>query len=391
MSNINSKRILDQFNTEKIMGKFAGDEKRNPKTISQSNAGPYSVTDLSYPEDIASRADLQHFIVFYINARGKTKFKTGKTVDVDVSTNGQNRLAQTTVGNTGQVGTAIAAGTAAGAATGAAGNFIGKLGGNTANKLSAFIQRATARASLFAGGIAGASAGATIAGLQQFSETFSIKEPERVTDAIMLPIDSIPSVKYSVKYKDFDFGMLAGILGGSSAIDSTLGGRTQEAALAGLANLGSLATAGALKIGQTATEAIKFAGKVATNPFKEVLFEAIDFRTFSFKYTFLPKSQSEVFNVRRIIDLFKFHMHPELSGDGLFYVYPSEFEMQYYFRGEENTFLHKISTCVLTDMQVDYGTGTFSSFDDGAPSEIVMSLQFKELELLTKERIIKGY
>jgi hypothetical protein len=340
----NSNRILDQFNTQQTMGKFAGEENRNPKSISQSSAGPYAIKDLSYPEDISSRADLQHFIVFYINARGKTKFKQQNIVDVDVSSAGQNRLASSTLANTGQVGTAIAAG-----------------------------------------------AEAVIAGLQQMSDTFSISEPMRVTDAIMLPIDSIPSVKYSVKYKDFDFGMLAGILGGSSAIETSMGGRMQEAALAGLASIGSIASSAGLKLGEVATQGIKLAAKVATNPFKEVMFEAIDFRTFSFKYTFLPKSESEVHNVRRIIDLFKFHMHPELSDGGLFYVYPSEFEMQYYFRGEENTFLHKISTCVLTDMQVDYGSQFFSSFDDGAPTEIILSLTFKEIELLTKERIVKGY
>lgn len=391
MANNSSKRILEQFDTQQIMGKFAGEQKRNPKSISQSNAGPYSVTNLSYPEDIGSRADLQHFIVFYINAQGKTKFKQPNSVDVDVSSAGQNRLSSATLANTGQVGTAIAAGAASGAAAGAAGKFLGKLQGNTAKNLSIFIEKATKTAAALSGAVAGAAAGATIAGIQQYSDTFSVKEPERVTDAIMLPIESMPSVKYSVKYKDFDFGMLAGILGGSSAIESTMGGRMQEAALAGIASIGSVASAAGLKLGETATNAVKLAGKVATNPFKEVMFEAIDFRTFSFKYTFLPKSQAEVYNVRRIIDLFKFHMHPELSGDGLFYVYPSQFEMQYYFRGQENPFLHKISTCVLTDMQVDYGSQYFSSFDDGAPSEVIMNLTFRELELLTKERIIKGY
>ena len=376
----NDKRILEQFNTQQILGKFAGDEKRNPKSISQNNAGPYAITDLSYPEDIGQRADLQHFIVFYINARGKTKFKQQRSVDVDVSSVAQNKTSTATQANLAQVSTSIAAGAATGAIAGAAGKFLGKLSGNTANKLKLAIEKSTKGAALGVGAAAGASAGATIAGLQQFSDTFSVKEPERVTDAIMLPIDSIPSVKYSVKYKDFDFGMLAGILGGSSAVDSTMGGRLQEAALGGLASLGQLAAAGGFKLGETAVQGVKFASKVATNPFKEVMFEAIDFRTFAFKYTFLPKSRAEVYNVRRIIDLFKFHMHPELSGDGLFYVYPSEFEMQYYFRGEENNFLHKISTCVLTDMSVDYGSQTFSSFDDGAPSEIIMNLSFKEVD-----------
>jgi hypothetical protein len=84
-------------------------------------------------------------------------------------------------------------------------------------------------------------------------------------------------------------------------------------------------------------------------------------------------------------------MHPELSKDGLFYIYPSEFDIQYYFQGRQNEFLHKISTCVLTDMSVNYGNEYFSSFREGEPTEIRMNLTFQETELLTKERISKGY
>jgi hypothetical protein len=84
-------------------------------------------------------------------------------------------------------------------------------------------------------------------------------------------------------------------------------------------------------------------------------------------------------------------MHPELSAGGLFYVYPSEFEIVYYYQGKENRFINKISTCVMTDMDVKYGGEYFSSFKNGAPAEISMTLSFRELELLTKERIVKGY
>jgi len=140
-----------------------------------------------------------------------------------------------------------------------------------------------------------------------------------------------------------------------------------------------------------AKQNILTAAAAQTNPFKEVFFKAINFRTFSFNYTFLPKSESEVYNVKRIIDLFKFHMHPELSGDSMFYIYPSEFEIAYYHKGAENPFINKISTCVLTDMNVQYGSQFFTAFDNGAPSEIKLTLTFKEVELLTKERIVKGY
>lgn len=388
---IDRNRILDQFNNEQTLGKFAGRDNRNPQSISQGVAGPYNVNQLVYPEDLTNRADLQHYIVFYINARGKTKFRQQKVVDVNVSSAAQNRTDVATNANQAQVAASVAGGAAIGGAVGSltGTSTSGSLKSKIGDALKLAGKRLGAPIAVVGGAVGGAVAGGAVASLFQFSDTFSLKEPERVTDAIMLPIDSIPQVKYSMKYKEFDFGALAGLLGGSSAIESSLAGRTGEFLAGSVASLGGLASAAGL--GQTAATAAKFAAKVSTNPFKEVLFEAIDFRTFSFNYTFLPKSETEVHNVRRIIDLFKFHMHPELSKDGLFYVYPSEFEMQYYYRGEENNFLHRISTCVLTDMSVTYGKDYFASFRDGEPVETQLSLTFKEVELLTKERIIKGY
>ena len=66
-------------------------------------------------------------------------------------------------------------------------------------------------------------------------------------------------------------------------------------------------------------------------------------------------------------------------------------EIRYFFKNGENTYFDKISTCVLKNMNVDYGGDIFSSFDDGIPVEINLTLQFQELELLTKERIAQGY
>ena len=387
---IDRNRILDQFNTQQILGSHAGDDNRNPTSISQNTSGPYNITQLVYPEDLTNRADLQHFIVFYINIRGKTKFKPEKIVDVDVSSRSQNRGAQGTQQATAVGGAAVAA-----AAATAAGQIVGRatnssIRGGLGDRLKILTKRAAKGA---VPGVVGVTAAVATASLQQLSGILSVKEPQRVSDAIMLPIEGIPSVKYSMNYKDFDFGMIGGLMGGSSAVDSTVGGRIGEGLQAAVAGIGNLAKGvpGLEGLGDKTVNAAKLAAKVATNPFREVLFEGINYRTFNFSYTFLPKSKAETNKVRNIIDLFKFHMHPELSTNGLFYVYPSEFEMQYYFRGQQNEFLHKMSTCVLTDMSVDYGDGYFSSFDDGAPTEIKMSLTFKEVELLTKERIIKGF
>lgn len=385
---VDRNRILSKFNNEKILGKFAGEDNRNPQSISLNDSGPFSINQLVYPEDLSTRADLQHYIVFYVNVRGKTKFVPERTVDVDVSSAGQNKLSGETV-----AGQAIAGATTAAAAAAGAGSLIGRgvarsVRGSIGARLRLFSQKAKKNVPLVATGAAGG-----VASLLTFSDTFKVDTPKRITDAIMLPIETIPSASYSMKYGTVDFGMAAGLLGGSSAIESGAASVAAEGLQASIASLGNLAKGipGLEDLADKTTKGIKFAGKVATNPFREVIFEAINYREFEFNYTFLPKSEGETYNVRRIIDLFKFHMHPELSSGGLFYVYPSEFEMQYYFKGAQNDFIHKMSTCVLTDMSVTYGDKFFSSFPDGSPTEIKMKLKFREIELLTKERIVKGY
>ena len=63
----------------------------------------------------------------------------------------------------------------------------------------------------------------------------------------------------------------------------------------------------------------------------------------------------------------------------------------YYFGNDENGYFHRFTTCVLESMDVSYGGEQFSSFRDGSPTEINMSLTFRELEILTKNMISEGY
>jgi hypothetical protein len=371
--------------------------------MGKSNPGAYNINNLTYPEDLTQKPDLQHYAVFYINVRGKSKFVPGyKTLDVDVSSTGQNRLGSANKGEAAITGAGLGAAVAAGGAITSAYKVLGgvsaaKTTGNKSKSGSAGITIPKNLVGLGAlGGLTAYAGTVATLGALTLRGALSPDVPKRITDCIALPIDRRPEVTYSMKYDTLDFGMLGGLFGGSGAVDSS--GASLEAA-AGLAmGLAGLPSKYAqyndlLGLGPKSVKEGMMAGAaVQTNPFREVTFKEIDFRTFAFSYTFLPKSKTEVYNVKRIIDLFKFHMHPELSSSGMFYVYPSEFEIVYYYKGKENNFINKISTCVLEKMQVSYGADDyFTSFVEGEPSEIKISLQFRELELMTKERIVKGY
>ena len=200
---------------------------------------------------------------------------------------------------------------------------------------------------------------------------------------------------YGVQYDGEDLGTLVGFAAGGSMTDM-VDGNLMNPDLGRAALLTAARVPGAIGnifgANLDAASALQVGTATAPNPFREQVFRNVQTREFVFEYTFLPQSANEAKNVRDIIKQFKFHMHPEISKDGLFYVYPSTFDISYLFNGtKENPNLHKISTCVLENMEVDYGGQGWHTFGDGMPTEINMRLKFRELEVMTKERIEKGY
>lgn len=138
------------------------------------------------------------------------------------------------------------------------------------------------------------------------------------------------------------------------------------------------------------------AGK-SFNPFREIMFKGVDFRNFSFTFTFYPRNQRESIVVNNIINLFQYHMLPEEKnefGGGRFWINPSDFDIEFYkFNTEnktevyENPFLPPLSTCILKNVSVNFvPNGEFLTHEDGAPLGISMRLEFTETEVFTKTR-----
>ena len=140
----------------------------------------------------------------------------------------------------------------------------------------------------------------------------------------------------------------------------------------------------------------KFKGQ-AKNPNLESIFKSVPFREFSFPFTFAPKNEKEKDAVHKIIQLFRFHMLPEQqSGANGYFNVPSEFQITYMYRDNENTYLPRISRCVLKQCAIDYApegvVSTLTPDERGAPPTLItMNLSFGETEIMTKETVAKGY
>ena len=132
----------------------------------------------------------------------------------------------------------------------------------------------------------------------------------------------------------------------------------------------------------------------------ELIYSSPSLRTFRFDFQFYPRDEKEAKEVQDIIQRLRFHQAPEVAQggtNGFFLVPPSEFDISFYYNGRINPNIPKISTCVLTSMDVDYAPGGFSSYEipgenatvggTGMPVAIRLSLQFKETEIMTKSSI----
>lgn len=160
-----------------------------------------------------------------------------------------------------------------------------------------------------------------------------------------------------------------------------------------IATAGSLFGAGSL-VNNTASAA-KRIGQIAgypINPAVEVLFAARPQRQWMFEVFMLPRSETEVNTVREIIRTLRYHAAPEIIGNGFFFSPPAEFDITFFQAGKENKNLPRINTCVLDRIDVDYSPEqAYSTFANGHPIAVRLSLGFREVEILHKQRVFEGF
>jgi len=130
----------------------------------------------------------------------------------------------------------------------------------------------------------------------------------------------------------------------------------------------------------------------------ELAFKGINKRNFQYTFKMTPKDRREVDMIRKIVFAFKANMMPEFVGGnrgGRRLLVPNTFDIAYMYTGNQNLHLHNISTCVLENMNVTYGGDRYRTFEPDAegaqPVETTITLNFKEIELITRERIFEGY
>lgn len=355
-------------NQPPVMGAYKYTKRQN-RDFSDSK---YSFKEYTYPEDLWSSSMNYggNYVIFYINVAEDSRLIKDKPESV-VNIDADERYASefTRLGMSGTQAAASAA-----VSTAAAGTVLKALTGGSID--AADVAKASGVAAA-ATGIVAAAAGGKMA-----------RQTKRLKTAIALHVPNQLNVRYSASWDAEDMGLMMAGKEATEAAMKAFGGEGKQA----LASASSVVVNAALQAPGVGNFASAASG-LAANPKKEQVFKGVDFRTFQMDYQFFPRTETEAANVLRIIKEFKYHMHPEFKDAASFiYLYPSEFDIYYYYLTKENTALHRHTSCVLTELSVNYTpNGSFSTFKNGMPTQINLQMSFKELAILTKDQIEDGF
>ena len=116
-----------------------------------------------------------------------------------------------------------------------------------------------------------------------------------------------------------------------------------------------------------ASDQLQLSTGIAIGDRMEFVFKNPKKRAFPFQFDFYPKSEKEAQEVHQIIQTFRKHMLPttmsqnSLKGNPIFKV-PNQFNIEYFYKDNVNSFLNKIGNCYLTDCDITYGGDRYTAF-----------------------------
>ena len=243
------------------------------------------------------------------------------------------------------------------------------------------------------------------------TSTLSVKRAptKRVSSSIALYMPAQVSLEQVSKYGEVEIGAAtAAAIAAYKGFQD--GGDFSASAVSAMGAFGDVAAESGKEALRTALDTAAPGAKASmqissgkvTNNRMEMVFEGVQRRGFSFSFKMMPKSEQEAKNVDRIVNMFRFYMAPSFDGPAdtsRTFIVPATFDIEYYYSGGANRFLNRISTSVLESCNVTYGGERVQFFrptsginGSGAPPvETNIELQFKELEVITREKIVEGF
>lgn len=150
---------------------------------------------------------------------------------------------------------------------------------------------------------------------------------------------------------------------------------------------GILGAVGAGTVAQAAAQEYNKQAQVSVNPREFMLYKSPGMRNFSFRFRFIPDSEGESRAAEEIVKWFRRGMYPTAAGQYSFN-FPDAFQIEI----KNMQGIPKLPEVFLESCGVTFNPNSMSYFkQNNRPVEINLSLEFKELQPITRENVNEGF
>lgn len=143
------------------------------------------------------------------------------------------------------------------------------------------------------------------------------------------------------------------------------------------------------------TAGIALGTQRAINPNTKALLERVNIRQFTFQFNMIPTSKNEAEMIRAIVETFRTELYPDTVDIGDYPAllrYPNKFRIMVVPNGDTNNkHVVRFKDAFLQSVNTSYNPTSTTYFEDGAPVETVMTLNFIEEGIMTKQDVAGGY
>ena len=207
-------------------------------------------------------------------------------------------------------------------------------------------------------------------------------------------------------------GAVAG--GAGSLVGGAIGALPSLVSKLGLSGGMFGAAIGAMAAGSPMQKGAESALGIAQNPYMEMMFSGVGFRSFNFEFIMRPRSTAEVKVVGNILKNFRTFTKPSYTEGVLgkaFMDYPMEFQIEFLTSGTKtnfepdereqgqrkggdsyvlNPFVPQLKNCVCDSITSNYTPQSiWAAHDKGVPVAVTLGLSFQETELVMAEDVFK--
>ena len=242
-------------------------------------------------------------------------------------------------------------------------------------------------------------------------EGYSFKDKNKLTlnCALYIPGDSL-ATSYKSEYEAASLGAAYGkglemfkkVGGDQQWVDQAVGAQTNAAGGEDKAQVIGSVVSGALGQGSAGAKiAMEQTTGAVVNPYMVAAYKGpTQLREHSFSFKMMPDSESEANAVNSSVKAFKKAMLPGHKGGdsqtaaSMYFQYPDEFVIKYMVNSNEATAaMFKIGRSVLTNCELNYATQDVPLFfaDSQHPVTTEMKLTFMEIEVMSRDKIDKGF